>query len=110
MQRPSIAGVIFLCVFGLPFAGFGLFFAVVTAMKQPPDPNAWVGIALGLLFACIGFGLIARTKARKSRSERVHNRLRSECFGASVVDFFLPARDNRLVSRLRTSRRTSTLL
>ncbi|HEU5451279.1 MAG TPA: HEAT repeat domain-containing protein [Terriglobales bacterium] len=59
MQRPSIAGVIILSLFGLPFAGFGLFFAVVSAQKQPPPPNAWFGVAFGLFFACIGFGLMA---------------------------------------------------
>ena len=58
-QRPSIAGAIFLCVFGLPFAAFGLFFAVAIATKQPPDPNAWMGVAFGLFFSCIGFGLMA---------------------------------------------------
>ena len=60
MQRPSIAGTVILCLFGLPFAGLGLFFAVVSA--SPPNsgkPNAWIGVALGLLFTCIGFGLMA---------------------------------------------------
>ena len=59
MQRPSIAGVVILCLFGLPFAAFGLFFAVASGTKQTADPKAWMGVAFGLFFACIGFGLMA---------------------------------------------------
>ncbi len=56
MQRSSIFGAIFLALFGTPFLGMGLFFAFQSASRG--GPQAWVGILIGLFFACIGLGLI----------------------------------------------------
>lgn len=61
-QRPSIAGVVILCLFGLPFAGMGLAFAVVSSTAQSNgQPGAWSGILFGVAFSLIGFGLMAAT-------------------------------------------------
>lgn len=60
MQRPTIAGVILLCLFGLPFAGFGLFFAATSALAFNNGNRAsWPGILFGVVFSSIGFGLMA---------------------------------------------------
>ncbi len=56
MQRASIAAAIFLALFGTPFLGMGLFFAFVSASRG--GPQALLGVAFGLFFACIGLGLI----------------------------------------------------
>jgi hypothetical protein len=58
MQRPSIAGSVFIGIFGLPFAGMGLAFAILSA-RSATNMVGWVGIIFGLFFACIGFGLMA---------------------------------------------------
>jgi hypothetical protein len=58
MQRPSIAGSLFLGIFGLPFAGMGLVFAFVSLRAGTNMPGL-AGFVFGMFFACIGFGLIA---------------------------------------------------
>jgi hypothetical protein len=57
MQRPSIAASLFLGIFGLPFAGMGLTFAVISARAGTNMPGLF-GVVFGMFFACIGFGLI----------------------------------------------------
>lgn len=51
----------FLCVFALPFAGFGLF-ASLAAIRQMLDgtgqSRTWLLLIVGLVFSGIGFGLI----------------------------------------------------
>lgn len=61
MAQPSKAGAVFAFLFGLPFFGFGLFFAFAMLSSTPAihksgDPIA--GAAFGLVFALIGAGLM----------------------------------------------------
>src|SRR5215472_3045115 len=56
MQRSSTFATIFLVVFALPFLGMGLFFAFASASRG--GPQAWIGVLLGMFFACIGAGLM----------------------------------------------------
>lgn len=61
MDRSSKIGMAFLCLFALPFAGFGMF-ALLTAIRQIFDGSGgskvWLGLLFGVLFSGIGFGLI----------------------------------------------------
>lgn len=61
MQKASIAGSIFIGIFGIPFFALGLLFAskMADAARQGSDKGAYLGIAFGTLFACIGLGLMA---------------------------------------------------
>src|SRR6185437_5524862 len=45
--------------FGSAFAGMGLLLFIATFRSNKPDPNAWVGIFVGLLFMCVGGAIIA---------------------------------------------------
>ncbi|OLE13325.1 MAG: hypothetical protein AUG89_05360 [Acidobacteria bacterium 13_1_20CM_4_56_7] len=61
MGQASKAGAVFLFVFGLPFFGFGLFFAFAMLSSSPAihksgDPIA--GAIFGFVFALIGAGLM----------------------------------------------------
>ena len=59
-QRPSIAGVVILFAFGLPFAGFGITFAVISWQAfANGTSSSWGGVLFGALFSCIGWGLMA---------------------------------------------------
>lgn len=59
-SKPSIAGCIFLSIFGLPFLGMGLLFVFVQLSKYNSlTPLEAIGAAIfGLAFASLGFGLI----------------------------------------------------
>lgn len=61
MGQPSKAGAVLVFLFGLPFFGFGLFFAFAMLSSSPAthksgDPIA--GALFGLVFALIGLGLM----------------------------------------------------
>jgi hypothetical protein len=61
VAQPSKAGAVFLFLFGLPFFGFGLFFAFAMLSSSPAihkNGNPIAGAAFGLVFALIGAGLI----------------------------------------------------
>ncbi len=61
MDRSTKLGLLVLCLFALPFAGFGLFAfsmairQIVTGTGHSP---AWLLLIFGLVFSGIGFGLI----------------------------------------------------
>ncbi len=56
MPRYSIAGAVILSLFATPFVAIGLFFAYTAATRG--GPQGWVGVLFGVVFACIGIGLI----------------------------------------------------
>src|SRR6185437_3396908 len=56
MRGYSVVAAIFLSLFGLPFLGMGLFFAFASFSRG--GPQGWMGVVFGLLFACIGLGLM----------------------------------------------------
>ena len=62
MDRSSKLGAAFICVFALPFAGFGLF-AFATVIRQIADGTAdskvWLGLIFGFVFTGIGLGLMS---------------------------------------------------
>ena len=62
MDRTSKLGAVFICLFALPFAGFGLF-AFATAVRQMAngtgDSKLWVLLIFGLVFTGIGLGLMS---------------------------------------------------
>ena len=61
MDRATKLGALFLCLFALPFAGFGLF-AFATAIHQmlsgTSDSKVWLMLIFGFVFTGIGLGLI----------------------------------------------------
>lgn len=72
MQKSSIFGAIFLGLFGLPFLGFGVVFMVkmMQVAATGTNPNAYLGVAFGLVFACIGLGLEALAVASVRYSKK----------------------------------------
>ena len=61
MAQPSKAGAVFAFLFGLPFFGFGLFFAFAMLSSSPAihkNGNPIAGAAFGLVFALIGAGFM----------------------------------------------------
>lgn len=66
MDRSSKVGMVIICLFALPFAGFGVM-AIVSAISQIVSgtgaPSVWLLILFGLVFCAIGFGLIFGTVA-----------------------------------------------
>ena len=60
-NRGGAFGFVLICLFGLPFAGFGLF-AFSQAIKQigapPGGQSFWYPLMFGVIFSGIGFGLI----------------------------------------------------
>jgi hypothetical protein len=62
VDRTSKFGALFLCLFALPFAGFGLF-AFATAVRQmvngTGDFKLWMLLIFGLVFTGIGLGLMS---------------------------------------------------
>jgi hypothetical protein len=60
-NRAGAFGFVLICLFGLPFAGFGLF-AFSQALKligAPPGAQSfWFPLMFGVIFSGIGFGLI----------------------------------------------------
>ena len=74
-------GVLLLCLFALPFAGFGLFAlsqAFRLAAGGPGNLSFWFPLVFGLVFSSIGFGLIfvaltgSRIYARQQRLQAEH--------------------------------------
>jgi hypothetical protein len=73
--------VAFVCLFALPFAGFGLF-AVATAIRQmlkgTGQPHIWMLLIVGLVFSGVGFGLMltgvygGRILKRQQRMQAEH--------------------------------------
>jgi hypothetical protein len=61
MDRTAKFGALFICLFALPFAAFGLF-AVVTAVRQMLNgagtASLWLALIFGFVFSGIGFGLM----------------------------------------------------
>ncbi|HKW16346.1 MAG TPA: LPXTG cell wall anchor domain-containing protein [Terriglobales bacterium] len=75
MAQPSKAGAVFLFLFGLPFFGFGLFFALAFLSFFPSvqrSGNPLTGAAFGFSFALIGLGLMtgAIFGYRKSKQDQ----------------------------------------
>ena len=61
MNLSSKLGVLVLCLFGLPFAGFGLFAlsqAIRMAHAGPGNSPFWFPLLFGFVFSGVGFGLI----------------------------------------------------
>lgn len=61
MGQPSKAAAVFLFLFGLPFFGMGLIFAVASLSSSPlihNNRNPIAGAVFGLVFALIGAGLM----------------------------------------------------
>ncbi|PYU15935.1 MAG: hypothetical protein DMG37_03985, partial [Acidobacteria bacterium] len=60
MAQPSKVGPIFLTIFALPFLGGGLFFlfALFTVPQKSGSSGLIAGVAISLLFAFVGGGLI----------------------------------------------------
>jgi hypothetical protein len=61
VAQPSKAGSAFVFLFGLPFFGFGLFFALAMLSSSPAihkNGNPIAGAAFGFFFALIGAGLM----------------------------------------------------
>jgi hypothetical protein len=81
MNRSTKIGVVFLCLFALPFALGGLF-AISQAIRmmgsEPPNSSAWPLVFFGVVFSAIGFGLMAlaifgsRRVQRQQRLEVEH--------------------------------------
>lgn len=74
-------GVLLLCLFALPFAGFGLFAlsqAIRLAGANSGNPSFWFPLVFGLVFSALGFGLIfvaltgSRLYARQQRLQVEH--------------------------------------
>jgi hypothetical protein len=76
----SKVGVVVICLFGLPFAGFGLF-AFSQAIKllgAPPGTQTfWFPLMFGVIFCGIGFGLMYLALTGSKRYARQH-RLQDE--------------------------------
>jgi hypothetical protein len=81
LDRNSKFAFSFLCLFALPFAGFGVF-AFVVAIRQmlngTGQPQSWALLPFGLVFSSIGFGLIfvavygVKVLKRRERAEAEH--------------------------------------
>jgi hypothetical protein len=81
LKRTTILGAVFISLFALPFAAFGLF-ALVTAIRKLLDgdmgPQSWFLVPFALVFCGIGFGLIyasffgARLLKQQQRAQAEH--------------------------------------
>ena len=81
MDRATKLGAGFICLFALPFAGFGLF-AFCIAIRHILDgafqPQTWMLLIFGLVFSGVGFGLIfamlygSRLAQREQRKQAEH--------------------------------------
>lgn len=62
MDRSSKITVAFICVFALPFVGFGVF-AFATVIRQiidgTGDSNLWIGLIFAFVFTGVGLGLMS---------------------------------------------------
>jgi hypothetical protein len=68
-------GVLVLCLFGLPFAGFGLFAlsqAIRLARAGPGNLPFWFPLLFGVVFSGVGFGLIFAALYGGKRAQRQH--------------------------------------
>jgi hypothetical protein len=66
-------GVLLICLFALPFAGFGLFAlsqAIQLIGAGPGSPPFWYPLIFGIVFSSIGFGLIWLVVAGSKRVMR----------------------------------------
>jgi hypothetical protein len=72
-NRSTNLGFVLICLFGLPFAGFGLF-AFSQAIKQigapPGGQSFWYPMMFGAIFSGIGFGLISLALVGRKRYAR----------------------------------------
>ena len=70
-------GTVLLCLFALPFASFGVF-ALLTAIRQmltgTSPTQAWLGLAFGLVFTGIGFGLMLLVIFGSSAASKLRRR------------------------------------
>jgi hypothetical protein len=76
----SKVGFVLICLFGLPFAGFGLFALsqAVKLMGAPPgSPSFWYPMMFGVIFSGIGFGLMYLALTGSKRYDR-QRRLQDE--------------------------------
>ena len=81
MDRATKLGAGFICLFALPFAGFGIF-AFCMAIRHMLDgafqPQTWMLLIFGLVFSGVGFGLIfamlygSRLAQREQRKQAEH--------------------------------------
>jgi hypothetical protein len=77
MNLSGKVGVLLLCLFGLPFAGFGLFAvsqAIRLASAGPGNMTFWFPLLFGVVFSSVGFGLIFAgiyAGKRAARQERL---------------------------------------
>jgi hypothetical protein len=69
----SKVGFVVLVLFAMPFLGMGLFFAFMfaSAAYSSGNPTGYLGAAFGLVFACVGAGLIVAAVVgyRKAKDE-----------------------------------------
>ncbi len=81
MDRTSKFGVVFICLFALPFAGFGsfaFFMAIRQVLNGTGQPQNWMLLLFGLVFSGIGFGLMfagiygSKILKRQQRAEAEH--------------------------------------
>jgi hypothetical protein len=81
MNLSGKLGVLLLCLFGLPFAGFGLFAisqAIRLAGAGPGNMPFWFPLLFGVVFSSVGFGLIfagiygGKRAARQERLQVEH--------------------------------------
>ena len=72
MDRSTKFGAAFLCLFGLPFAAFGMFALVqaVHVMGTPTRQPVWMLGVFGLVFSGVGFGLMATSVVGARRLTR----------------------------------------
>jgi hypothetical protein len=79
-RRSTNVGFVLICLFGLPFAGFGLF-ALSQAVKligaPPGGQSFWYPMMFGVIFSGIGFGLMCLAMTGSKRYARQH-RLQDE--------------------------------
>jgi hypothetical protein len=81
LKRTTILGAVFISLFALPLAAFGLF-ALVAAIRKLLDgdtgPQAWFLVPFALVFCGVGFGLIyasffgARLLKQQQRAQAEH--------------------------------------
>ncbi len=75
-NRATALGFLLICLFGLPFAGFGLF-ALSQAFRllgaPPGGPPFWYPLVFGVVFCSVGFGLMFLALTGRKRYARQQN-------------------------------------